>query len=163
MRSSRMLTPTLAVLAAVAVFAMVLPATAAPQGIYIYPQKGQSDAKKSADDGECESWARRETGFDPNQGPANVNTGNSHDHMAARGAVRGAAAGAIIGAIAGDAGKGAAIGAGAGLLHGAGRRRGEDQANSQAQAQANADYSRGMDQFKRAYSACMSARRYSVN
>ena len=138
-------------------------AEAAPDGIFVYPQKGQGEAKKAEDDRGCASWANKETGFDPSRGPAPVYTGQPREGEAARGAVRGAARGAIIGAIAGDAGKGAAIGAGAGMLGGAARRRGAEDASRQAQAQSDADFRRGMDRYKRAYGACMTARGYSVN
>ena len=138
-------------------------ALAAPDGMYVYPQKGQDDAKKAADDRACGDWAKKETAFDPARGPAPVYTGTPREGEAVRGAARGALGGALIGAIAGDAGKGAAIGAGAGAIGGVARRRGAEDARRQAQAQSNAEYQRGLEQYKRAYTACMTARGYSVN
>ena len=77
---------------------------------------------------------------------------------------RGALAGVAIGAIAGDAGKGAAIGAVAGGLGGrrasrVGRSQ-QQQANNQAAGQAEADM---MNSFKKAYSACLQGKGYTVN
>jgi hypothetical protein len=80
----------------------------------------------------------------------------------------------MIGAIAGDAGKGAGIGAVAGTMRGgmqqrqtnaAMKQQAAQQGGSQVQqdyAQAKASYDQGMNTFKRAFSACMDARAYSV-
>ena len=80
----------------------------------------------------------------------------------------------MVGAIAGNAGKGAAIGAVAGTMGGGVRQRqanaamkqqAAQQGGSQVQqdyAQAKASYDQGMNTFKRAFSACMDARAYSV-
>jgi hypothetical protein len=92
----------------------------------------------------------------------------------ARGAARGAAKGAVIGGIAGDAGKGAAIGATAGTVRGGRQQRqanaaAKDQAAADAGAQVNQKYqnqkaahNQQMGNFKRAFSACMEAKGYSV-
>ncbi|MGB5461678.1 MAG: glycine zipper family protein, partial [Eudoraea sp.] len=86
------------------------------------------------------------------------------DGAAVGGAARGALAGVAIGAIAGDAGKGAAIGAASGAIAGhrasrIGRSR-QQQANNQAAGQAEADM---MNSFKKAYSACLQGKGYTVN
>lgn len=127
-----------------------------------YPAKGQSAQQQQADEGQCYSWAKNNTGVDPTKvastppppsGPA-VGGGER-----VGGAARGAAGGAVIGAIAGDAGKGAAIGATAGTMAGgmrARQNRRAQQANAQAQTQGS------MDTFNRAFAACMQGRGYTI-
>ena len=91
-----------------------------------------------------------------------------------RGAARGAAGGALIGAIAGDAGTGAAIGATVGIIRG-GRQQRQANAASDEQAageagkqvqqqykQQKAAYDQQIGDFKRAFSACLDSRGYSV-
>jgi hypothetical protein len=80
----------------------------------------------------------------------------------------------VIGGIAGDAGKGAAIGATAGTVRGGRQQRkgnaaAKEQASADAGAQVNqqyqnqkAAYNQQMGNFKRAFSACMEAKGYSV-
>ena len=92
----------------------------------------------------------------------------------ARGAARGAVGGAVVGGIAGDAGTGAAVGATVGTVRGGRQQRkanaaAKDQASAQGRAQVEQQYQRQkaaydqqMNTFKRAFSACMDARGYSV-
>ena len=124
------------------------------QQMYIYPQEGQSQEQQNKDRGECEGWARNQTGYDPMvQGGS---TGGSVGGAAVGGAARGALAGAAIGAIAGDAGKGAAIGAaGGGLMGGTRRNRSNQQQASNQQA--------GRDNYNRAFKGCMEGKKYTVN
>lgn len=132
-------------------------------GVYVYPQKGQSASKQSNDESECYKSATQRTGVNladakPTPAPHATMQGGG-----ARGAARGAAVGAVGGAISGDAGKGAGYGALAGTIRG---RRVQNQANAQAQQQAqanaNAQYAQNVDKVKRAYTACLDARGYSV-
>jgi hypothetical protein len=136
----------------------------AQQDLFIYPQKGQTQEQQSKDRNECHTWAVQQAGFDPNaptvapQAGAQGSTGGE----VVRGGARGAALGAVGGAIAGDAGKGAAIGAavggGGGLLR---RGRAERQAaEQQAQQKATSEAQRAS--YKRAVSACLEARGYTV-
>lgn len=86
----------------------------------------------------------------------------------------GGALGALGGAIAGDAGKGAALGAGASLLFGGLQRlnAGEKQQYQQQpqyqppppsyDSAASYQYNQRLGEFRKAYGACMSARRYTV-
>ena len=70
---------------------------------------------------------------------------------------------AAIGAIAGDAGKGAAIGAVAGGLRG--RRAkvvGDEMEQQQNDAAAAAQEKEMMDNFKKAFTACMEGKGYTV-
>ena len=81
----------------------------------------------------------------------------------AKGAAGGAAAGAAIGAVAGDAGQGAAIGATAGAIHGRRQqKKAKKQAQQQAQQQQQTAQQQNLDTFKRAMSACLDSRGYSV-
>ena len=118
---------------------------------FVYPQKGQSKSQQSKDEGECRTWAKEQSGVNPDVPPTPAQLG-SHARGAAGGAARGAGVGAAVGAIGGDAGKGAAAGAVVGGV--AGRRR--SKAGQQAQ-QAEAS-----DSFLRAFAACMEARGYAV-
>ncbi len=80
----------------------------------------------------------------------------------------------MIGAIAGDAGKGAAIGAVGGTMRGGRQQRqanaqlqqqSAQQASSELQQQYQHDksvYDQQIGTFKRAFSACLDARAYSV-
>ncbi len=133
--------------------------------LYVFPSKDQSQQKQKEDEFTCYKWAIESTGIDPMNPPkveaAPVETGP--DGSAVVGAAKGAAAGVAIGAIAGDAGKGAAIGAVAGGL--AGRRAGKQgQAQAQQQSQATAAKTEQdiKDTFKKAFSACIEGKGYTV-
>ena len=157
-------------------------------GLYTYPAKGQSHDQQLIDESDCYNSAQQQSGVNPDmaapQAPSSADVQAAQNQAAesapeqqggrARGAARGAAKGAVIGGIAGDAGKGAAIGATAGTVRGGRQQR---QANAAAKEQAAADagaqvnqqyqkqkgaYNQQMGNFKRAFSACMEAKGYSV-
>jgi hypothetical protein len=101
------------------------------------------------------------TGVDPGNPGAGVSVQTapqgSQGNAAAGGAVRGAARGALIGNIADeDASDYALAGAVIGSVRGARRR---EQANMQAQAQAE----ERMETFKKAFTACIEGRGYTVS
>ena len=135
-------------------------------GLYVFPAKDQSASQQAEDESYCYKWAVQQSGKDPLNPPEvqaqQVETGP--DGAAVGGAARGALAGVAIGAIAGDAGKGAAIGAASGAMVGHRRSRvgrsQQQQANNQAAGQAEADM---MNSFKKAYSACLQGKGYTVN
>jgi len=135
-------------------------------GLYVFPAKDQSAEQQAQDESYCYKWGVEQSGIDPLNPPQvqaqQVETGP--DGAAVGGAARGALAGVAIGAIAGDAGKGAAIGAASGAMagHRASRvgRKQQQQANNQAAGQAEADM---MNSFKKAYSACLQGKGYTVN
>ncbi len=141
------------------------PAIAKSLELYVFPSKDQDKKQQEADELACYNWAVEQTGYNPIK-PATVEAekvDRSADGTAVRGAARGAAAGAAIGAIAGDAGKGAAIGATAGGLRG---RRAkvvgdemEQQHNNKEAAAAN---QKMLVDFKKAFSACMEGKGYTV-
>lgn len=134
----------------------------AQSGPIVYPAQGQSMEQQGRDEAECRSWAQQQTGFDPLQGPAQVQ-GGSQGGEVLRGAAGGAMLGAVGGAIGGDAGKGAAIGAGVGATAGLLRKGRANRQQNEAQQQADADYARRRDEYIRAFSACMQGRGYTVN
>jgi len=159
-------------------------------GMFAYPRNKQNSDKQLKDESDCYGSARQNTGFDPQAplpaGPSAQQNQAAQQEAAqeaqrdvgkggaVRGAARGAAGGAVIGAIAGDAGKGAAIGATVGTVRGRRQQRMAEQnakqqatqqtaqAQEQTQADAQAQHKAAMDTFKRAFSACMDSRGYSV-
>jgi hypothetical protein len=129
------------------------------QSLMVYPAAGQSPQQQQQDQYNCHGWSVQQSGYDPNNPPAQASTGLGSGVAAKgllKGGARGAAMGAAIGAIAGDAGKGAAIGATAGGMGGAMKSR--DQA-----AQAASAPPPGLDNYNRAMKSCLGAMGYSVN
>lgn len=159
---------------------MLLPvaALAKPGDLYVYPAKGQSNAQLEKDRYECYLWATKTTGFDPtNVTPeqkqakvVRVPVHNEKQGAAIAGTVIGAIAGAALGA--GDRhdhGQSAIAGAAVGTMIGAtveqqGQIEAQQKARAQAQKiaeqqQSDAD---GMDNYRRAFSACLEGRGYVV-
>ena len=146
---------------------------------YVFPTEGQTPEQQATDEAACYNWAVENTGTDPfalqkqaqqteqQSQQAQQQIAASGQGAGARGALGGAAAGALIGEIASDdAGKGAAYGAAAGLI--AGRRRGrqaQQQAEQQVQQQSQQaqQATQGqVDNFKKAFSVCLEAKKYMV-
>ena len=150
----------------------------ATMNVYVFPNAGQAPDAQSKDEGECYTWAVSNTGTDPFELSKQLDQSKKEAEKTkqqadaagkgagAKGAVGGAAAGALIGAIAGDTGKGAAIGAGVGLIGGRrGAKHGEKKADQQADAQveqAKKTTAAAMDNFKKAFSVCLEAKKYMV-
>jgi hypothetical protein len=138
---------------------------AAKLGVIVYPKKDQTAEQQQQDETQCYDWAYQNTGIDPAHPEAGVQKAEAKNPKGggAKGAAGGAAGGAAIGAIAGDAGTGAAIGATAGAVHG--RRQQKKAKKQSAQAAQTAD-KQAVDQqlttFKKAMSACLDGRDYSV-
>ena len=134
-------------------------------GLYVFPSNSQDQATQDADEMACYKWAKEQTGVDP-MNPVDIQAeqaDRSLNGSAVVGSAKGAAAGAAIGAIAGDAGKGAAIGAVVGGLGGRRARLAGDQAEQQANNQAAAAKEKElMDNYKKAFTACMEAKGYTV-
>jgi outer membrane lipoprotein SlyB len=157
-------------------------------GLYAYPAKGQGHDQQLIDESDCYNSAQEQTGVNPEmaapQAPSSAEVQAAQAQAAeaapeakggrAKGAAKGAVGGAVIGGIAGNAGAGAAIGATAGTVRGgrqqrkaneATKQQASDQAGAQVQQQyqgQKAAYNQQMDKFKRAFSACMDAKGYSV-
>ena len=158
-------------------------------GMFAYPKNKQTADQQLKDENQCFASAKQQTGIDPQAPPQATKTEEQKkaEQQAAadnakqarggrvRGAARGAAGGAAVGAIADDeAGKGAAAGATAGAMVGGAKQRQANKAakqqaaqataqqQQQEEAQAKAQHQQGIDTFKRAYSACMESRGYSI-
>jgi len=161
----------LELLAAGVLLALALPAlSAAQQGLYIYPAKGQSQDQMELDKSQCNSWAVKQTGFNPMDVPTATSPPPPQQAPRGgmgRGAALGAGLGAAGGAIGGNAGKGAAIGALTGGVLGRVRRQDQIRANNQAQQQwaqqQTASYDRRRGQWEGAYKTCLKGRGYTVN
>jgi len=155
------------------------PATlAATMSVYVFPTTGQTAAQQSQDEAECYNWAVQNTGTDPFQlqkqaqaqqqqaASAQAQASKSAQGSGLRGAAGGAAAGALFGAIGGDAGKGAAIGAASGAVAGRVRgRRAQSSAEQQVAQQSAATQqatAQQLDNFKKAFSVCLEAKKYMV-
>jgi len=152
---------------------------AATMDVYVFPTEGQAADQQSKEEAECYNWAVGNTGTDPfqlakqaqqQQGQADAaqaQVDQAGKGAGAKGAVGGAAAGALIGEIANDdAGKGAAYGAAAGAIV---ARRRTRQAKSEASAdieqqsqQAQAATGEQLENFKKAFSVCLEAKKYLV-
>ncbi len=157
-------------------------------GVYVFPAKNQSHDLQLIDESECYDLAQQQSGVDPGM-PAPKPPSSSEIQAAqaqgassapqarggrVRGAARGAAGGAMVGAIAGDAGTGAAVGATLGTMRGgmqqrqtnaAAKKQSAAQAGAQVQQQyeqQKAAYNQQIGNFKRAFSACLDSRGYSV-
>ncbi len=121
-----------------------------------------------ADELECMQWSRQMTGVDPGNPGAGVQTQaapqGGEGLAAAGGAVRGAAVAGLIGNVADeDAGEYALAGALIGSVRGARRReQANQQAAAQAQQQAQAQAAERMETFKKAFTACMEGKNYTV-
>ena len=139
--------------------------------VYFYPAQGQSEAQQDRDRYDCYVWATDETGFDParqiapREARATVVPARSPGETVAAAA----AVGAVIGAVAadrGDGAQGAVVGAMAGTVVGAVAANAEA---SEARAVAERNNSRGVGrhereaaEYRRAMSACLEGRGYSV-
>jgi uncharacterized protein YcfJ len=129
----------------------------------IYPAKGQSAAQQKKDETECHAWAKKQTGYDPEQATQYaVAPPPQPEGERVQGAARGAAGGAVIGAIAGSPGTGAAIGAVAGTMAGGVRQRRKQEEYDKATAQQQQAAKQQQQQYQRAYTACFEGRGYTV-
>jgi hypothetical protein len=143
-------------------------------GLYVFPSAGQSPEKQRDDELQCKDWSTQMTGVDPSNpagsGEAKSAAQPSQEQSgeglaAAQGAVRGAAGAALIGNLAGGhASTWGWAGAVAGSVRGASRREQQNQeAQAQAQQQAQAQAEQRMGTFKKAFTACMQGKKYTVN
>jgi hypothetical protein len=136
---------------------------AAKVGLFVYPQKNQTPQQQAQDESACYASAQQQTGIDPAAPPPPPQQAQQQKGGAVKGAAKGAAGGAAIGAIADDAGTGAAVGATAGAVRGGRQqKKANKQAEQQAQQQAQAQQQPGLDTFRRAFSACIDSKGYSV-
>lgn len=153
--------------------AKVSPAAPMTQ-VYFYPLKDQTPEQQSRDHYECYNWAIQQTGFDPSQSSipperrVKVVPMPPPGHDTAVMAIAGAVLGALI-AGPRHAGAGALIGAGSGAVAGAASdssrqqyaQQMEEAYNRQDQA-LGTSYGEKARDFRRAMSACLEGRGYSV-
>ncbi|GAB2190872.1 hypothetical protein MAH1_24800 [Sessilibacter sp. MAH1] len=154
--------------------------------IFTYPAAGQSQEQTQRDRYECYRWAVSATGVDPStlQEPAaNYSTrvvANQNRGDTARGTIIGTIAGAVIGSTIKSGGgyhrgehrntaAGAVVGATVGAIIGSqneqsGYRKAQEQAAvlSEKQQREQQAYEQGINDYIRAFSACMTGRHYSV-
>jgi outer membrane lipoprotein SlyB len=153
--------------------AVAAPAPLAPQ-VYFYPKAGQTTEQQSRDHYECYQWAVTQTGFDPSQSSLPTDQRVRVVPMPPPGydtaamAIAGAVLGALIGGPRHAAG-GALIGAAGGAIAGAASDSArQEYALQQEEAYAARDRSRNarsntrVAEFRRAMSACLEGRGYSV-
>ena len=133
-------------------------------GTIVYPAKGQSQEQQTKDEGECRLWATEKTGIDPLQiaNAASSQSAPKQEGKVVKGAAGGALAGLAVGAIAGDAGKGAAIGATAGGIGGGVRKHQQQKAQQSNSQQTQAQHKASLEQYEKAFRACMTGRDYSI-
>jgi hypothetical protein len=144
------------------------------QQLYFYPKAGQTNERQSRDHYECYNWAMNQTGFDPSQSTipqdqrVRVVPMPPPGHDTAALAIAGAVLGALIGGPRHAVG-GAIIGGSAGVMAGAA----SDASREESARQMNEAYSARDRQrdaqldakalgFRRAMSACMEGRGYTV-
>lgn len=141
------------------------------QRVYFYPERGQTPEQQDRDRYECFNWAVRQTGFDPSRRALPRETRQAVvPAPSGAAALAGAAVGAIVGAAAsgpGNAGGGAIVGAAAGGLLGAAAEQSaaadaERYNEARARRAASRYPTREMSEYRRAMSACLEGRGYSV-
>ncbi|HYP80631.1 MAG TPA: hypothetical protein VEQ17_10105 [Steroidobacteraceae bacterium] len=147
------------------------PAPVSLTKVYFYPLQGQSGAQQDRDRYECFNWSVRQTGFDPSRrvAPGEQRATVVPARSAGQTIATTAAVGAAIGAVAAgpyDAAEGAVVGAVAGGFVGA-VAAAADQAQAQQAVQVHDDrggthHAQQAGEYRRAMSACLEGRGYSV-
>jgi len=148
------------------------PGPSASLGLYVFPAKDQTPDQQKQDEQACYAWAQQQSGIDPSTVKANPDSAKKAAGAKAdsattgagmKGAARGAAGGAVVGGITGDAGEGAAVGAVVGVARGRkAKKQAKQQAEQQAEQQAHAQAAYITDDFKKAYSACIEGKGYTI-
>jgi hypothetical protein len=146
-----------------------------PQRVFVYPNNGQSPEQTDRDRYECHTWAVHETGVDPSRpdAPTYERVVVQPANPPGSGTAVGAIGGAIIGSILGgprNAGAGLVLGAATGAIVGsaadanaqAQARQEQAQINQETAQQIAAERARA-DSYRRALSACLQGRGYTVS
>jgi hypothetical protein len=142
--------------------------------LYFYPTAGQTNEQQSRDHYECYNWAMSQTGFDPGRSAipreerVRVVPMPPPGHDTAALAIAGAVLGALIGGPRHAVG-GALIGASGGAIAGAASdsarmeyARQQDEAYAARERARDAQLDAKAHDFRRAMSACMEGRNYTV-
>lgn len=142
--------------------------------VYVYPRNAQAANQVDRDRYECHTWAVKQSNFDPSAAHVAPHERVQVVAMPAQGSdvAAGAATGAVLGAIVSrphDAGAGAIIGAIAGAAVGAASESSQQQqaasmqrARDERDQQAAADREQAASAYRRAISACLEGRGYTV-
>jgi hypothetical protein len=140
--------------------------------VYFYPARGQSSQQQDRDKYECNSWAVKQSGFDPSAPnvPPHLRVVVSSGPPPGSGVAAGAVTGAVLGAVVAppwEAGPGALIGALAGAaIGGAAENAAADRTRAQVAANASSAQAAQLQQearnYRRAMSACLEGRGYNV-
>jgi hypothetical protein len=137
--------------------------------VYVYPANGQSDTQLDRDRYECNAWAVKQSSYDPSFVHSDaervmVMAGPPPGTSTAAGAITGALVGAAV-SRPHNAGGGAVIGAIAGAMLGAAADAArQEQANAIQQSHERRSDSvlQGAGRYRRAISACLEGRGYTV-
>jgi hypothetical protein len=140
---------------------------AQPARVFFYPTQGQSPEQQDRDRYECYNWAVKQTGFDPSRSlPPQERVTVVPARAPGETTVGAAIAGAVIGAMVSNprnAGGGALVGAAAGGLLGAAAESSQQQQVEQIATRRGDQRSRReAADYRRAMSACLEGRGYSV-
>lgn len=136
-------------------------------GLFVYPSNGQDAETQGQDEQECYTWASETTGINP-QSPsaaqAPVAAQEDTAQAAAAGAVGTAAVGVLLAnATHNDWEQAAAAGLIIGARRGAGgARRRNEQAQQEAVAEQQQATQQQIQQFSKAFSACIEGRDYTI-
>lgn len=142
-----------------------------PQKVFVYPANGQSAEQTDRDRYECHLWAVQQTGVDPSRSDANpyarvvVQPANPPGTGTAVGAIGGAILGSII-AGPRNAGAGLVLGGVTGAIVGSAADANAQAQAQQTQAQINQSAAAGRaqaDSYRRAISACLQGRGYTIS
>lgn len=138
-----------------------------PPRVYFYPTQGQSPQQQDRDRYECYNWAVKQTGFDPGRSmPPQERVTVVPARAPGETTVGAAIAGALIGAAVsgpGHAGGGALVGAAAGGMLGAAAEGAQnDEVRRIETRRGDASYRRDAGEYRRAMSACLEGRGYTV-
>ncbi|MDE2304025.1 MAG: glycine zipper 2TM domain-containing protein [Gammaproteobacteria bacterium] len=135
-----------------------------PQRLFVYPSRGQSPEQQDRDRYDCHVWAVKQTGVDPSQASAGPYERVVVQPAPGAATFAGAVGGAIVGSMIGgddNSGVGALLGGVAGAMIGSAA-----DANAAAQARLTreqiATERANADSYRRAITACLSARGYTV-
>ena len=154
----------------------VAPALEPVTEVIAYPSQGQSDQQLDRDRYECHQWAVKQTGFDPRVPGVpprqQVRIVRAPEPAPGAAVVGGALTGAVLGAVVaahGDEAGGAVVGAIAGAAVGAAaesaradERRREDETVSERRGARGSARDEQAGAYRRAISACLAGRGYSV-
>jgi hypothetical protein len=137
--------------------------------VYFHPSQGQSAQQQDRDRYECHNWAVRQTGFDPSapQVPPHLRVVSTPSASVEAGVAIGATGGALVGAAVSkpwDSGAGALLGTVAGAaIGGITASAAADSTQNQERRMRAAQLEQQASNYRRALSACLEARGYTVS